>query len=79
MNVKSEIKLIEVIIKKDTCKGCGLCVEVCPKGLITITSGDINKKGYPYAVFGDPEGKCTCCAQCAIICPDVAIEIRKSV
>ena len=68
---------IEVIIKKELCKGCGLCEFVCPKGLIKISTTEINRRGFPVAIFEDREGVCTGCAQCAIICPDVVIEIQR--
>jgi 2-oxoglutarate ferredoxin oxidoreductase subunit delta len=68
---------VEVIINRELCNGCGLCVDVCPRGLISISGVEINRRGYPFAQFDDPEGKCTSCTQCAIICPDVVIEIRK--
>ena len=28
------------------CKGCGLCVEACPKGLLAIARDKINQKGH---------------------------------
>ena len=29
----------------DLCKGCGLCVSACPKGILKIAANQINKKG----------------------------------
>ena len=76
---KREEKFIPVRIREDLCKGCGLCVEVCPRDLIHLSKTDINQKGYHPALFEDPEGKCIYCTQCALVCPDVAIEIIKLV
>lgn len=61
-------------IKIDTelCKGCGLCVLVCPKGGIII-SRKSNKKGYFPAEKTNAD--CTGCSLCALICPDAAIEV----
>jgi len=38
------------------CKGCGLCVDACPKDIIRMTV-DINEKGYHYAECVD-QSKC---------------------
>lgn len=55
----------EIKIKKEWCKGCGICVSLCPKKVL----------GY------DEEGKvdmldnenCIKCGQCEMRCPDFAI------
>jgi 2-oxoglutarate ferredoxin oxidoreductase subunit delta len=65
----------KIKIDKDKCKGCLLCVHVCPKGLITKEK-DLNSLGVNSAKFKDsPE--CIGCAMCAIICPDCCIEVYK--
>jgi len=38
-----------------------------------------NVKGYRPSVFHDPEGKCTGCALCATMCPDVVITVYRTV
>lgn len=68
-------------IDRDTCKGCSLCISVCPQQVIKV-SETLNEKGYYPAEFmnaGEPgeEHFCTGCATCAIICPDVAIEVYR--
>lgn len=69
-------------IDRERCKGCGLCVNVCPKKQIEI-SNDLNTKGYYPARFQEEDEqdesriKCTGCALCAITCPDVAIEVYR--
>jgi 2-oxoglutarate ferredoxin oxidoreductase subunit delta len=64
----------KIAIDTERCKGCGLCVAVCPKGSIVICEKS-NKKGYFPAQQGKDE--CTGCALCALMCPDVAIEVHR--
>jgi len=64
----------EHLIDKDRCKGCGLCVEFCPKNVLEI-SEEVNTKGYFPARQARPED-CIHCAICCTMCPDVAIAIR---
>ncbi len=63
---------MEMTIHKESCKGCGLCVNFCPKKALEL-SVETNQKGYSYAVC-DIE-KCVFCTACAVMCPDSAIEI----
>ena len=56
------------------CKGCGLCVEVCPTHILALDNEVITAKGYHPAHCTD-ENKCTGCATCALVCPDVAITV----
>ena len=66
----------KIKIDPERCKGCGLCIEVCPKNSITISS-KTNTMGY---FFAEPCGDgCTGCTVCALICPDVAIEVYREV
>lgn len=67
-----------ISIDTERCKGCGLCVEVCPKHLISLSKKEINKHGYFFAETTD-EAKCTGCASCGIMCPDACITIYKDV
>jgi ferredoxin len=57
----------KVQINLEKCKGCDLCIDVCPKAAIR-KSGVSNKKGYDY-VEVDIE-RCNGCGACYIICPD---------
>ena len=58
------------------CKGCGLCVEACPKGLLAIARDKINQKGHHPAEIIDQE-KCAGCAFCAMMCPDCVIKVER--
>lgn len=63
-----------VVFAADRCKGCGLCVEVCPVGIIALDRNSINARGYNPARCTEPE-RCTGCASCAVMCPDIVIAV----
>jgi len=62
-----EKKTVQINVNRDWCKGCGICVELCPKGVWAL---DEYGKAYP----ASPE-KCTSCMFCEEHCPDYAISI----
>jgi 2-oxoglutarate ferredoxin oxidoreductase subunit delta len=68
-----------IIIDQERCKGCELCAQVCPKGVIKMTESALNSRGYRPAALVDPNGECTGCAICAVICPDVCITVYREV
>ena len=68
--------MAKLIFNTDICKGCGLCVSACPKGLIVIAKDKINKKGHSPACITD-ETQCIGCASCAMMCPDCVITVEK--
>ncbi len=61
----------KIEIKEELCKGCGYCVEACPKSVIAIGKR-FNRLGYFVAEIKAPED-CTGCASCAETCPEIAI------
>ncbi len=65
-----------VEFEENRCKGCGLCVTVCPKDVIEINREVINAKGYSPAHAARPED-CIACQNCAITCPDSIISVYK--
>ncbi|MDM8554791.1 ferredoxin family protein [Desulfococcaceae bacterium HSG7] len=60
----------------NTCKGCGLCVTVCPKKVLEIAD-KVSSKGY-YPAYQAHSEDCIFCAICCTMCPDVAITITES-
>lgn len=65
----------KVIFNEERCKGCGLCVEVCPKNIISLSRTKINHKGYRPAGVEEMD-KCIACTNCATICPDCVITVE---
>ena len=65
--------MADIKIDKQRCKGCCLCVAVCPLGNIRM-SELFNEAGNHYAEIIDTDD-CTGCALCCQMCPDLAIQI----
>ncbi|MBQ6376419.1 MAG: 4Fe-4S binding protein [Lachnospiraceae bacterium] len=68
--------MAKLTFRTDECKGCGLCVNVCPKKILQLSKDVINKKGHHPAECID-ESACIACASCATMCPDCIIKIEK--
>ena len=68
----------EIIILEDSCKGCALCVEYCPKGCIQISKDRFAPSGALLPEFANAE-ECSACRTCGNMCPDFAIEVYKYV
>lgn len=68
--------MAKITVKENICKGCGLCVNACPKKIIALAKDHINAKGYHPAQVQEME-KCIGCAMCATMCPDVAITVER--
>jgi len=71
----------KIIIDRERCKGCHLCIDFCPVHRIAVDK-TLNKKGYSPAQFrenlSEGEKGCSGCTQCAIVCPEVAIEVYRA-
>lgn len=66
----------KVTFDTDRCKGCELCMSVCPVKIIALDESASNAKGYYPAAVRETD-KCIGCAFCAIICPDVVITVER--
>lgn len=64
----------KIIVHRERCKNCMLCIEVCPKKALSV-SDYTNEKSYQ-ATTVDEEA-CIACGTCFIICPDYVFEIPK--
>jgi 2-oxoglutarate ferredoxin oxidoreductase subunit delta len=51
------------------CKGCGICIEFCPQGVLA-------SNGHGRTIVAHPE-LCTACHWCDTHCPDMAITVRR--
>jgi 2-oxoglutarate ferredoxin oxidoreductase subunit delta len=54
-------------IRNEWCKGCGLCVAFCPRGVLALNMSKVDVQ-YPE--------NCIRCGLCQQICPDYAIYVR---
>ncbi len=62
----AEMKAGRLIVTGD-CHGCGVCVEVCPKGALSMVDGDVG----PRARID--QAKCDLCRKCLDTCPVEAV------
>ncbi len=59
-----------VIVLRERCKGCKLCIEFCPTGVLA-RSESFNARGYHYPVLRGDD--CVHCRLCTTVCPEYAI------
>jgi 2-oxoglutarate ferredoxin oxidoreductase subunit delta len=65
----------EIHLLKDQCKGCGYCIEYCPRQVLE-ESDEINERGiHPPRVVDI--SKCIMCNFCTAVCPDFAIFVEE--
>jgi len=60
-------------VNKDRCKGCKICVAVCPHDALAM--GDV--KSHRNVVNPVENGNCVGCQECVLACPDFALSIQK--
>jgi NAD-dependent dihydropyrimidine dehydrogenase PreA subunit/nitroreductase len=56
------------LVDLDTCKGDGICVDVCPEDVLEILEGKA-------ATVESREGNCIVCGQCVAVCPTQALQM----
>jgi len=64
---------VEISVDKTLCKGCGICLELCPRKVFHW-SKELSEKGIHYPIPLDAE-KCVKCKLCELLCPDFAIAV----
>ena len=72
---KDEQKDKVLILQRNRCKGCDLCINVCPNKALE-NSKELNKN-VQYPPDAVENGKCTFCRLCEYTCPDFAIYVAK--
>lgn len=68
-------KVSSIYINQKWCKGCYICLEVCPKKVFE-KSKEVSEKGFNPVSVAHPD-QCTACLQCEMLCPDLAITVKK--
>ena len=60
----------KLVVDPKWCKGCGICVAFCPKGVLALEKEKI--------VIAKPDD-CIKCGMCELRCPDYAIWVEEGV
>ncbi|MCL2181716.1 MAG: 4Fe-4S binding protein [Treponema sp.] len=63
----------KIIISRDMCKGCLLCIRACPVKTLEVDT-EMNSTG-SYPVKTVNMEKCIACGNCFEVCPDACIEV----
>lgn len=65
-----------VVIDRERCKGCELCVGACPQNVLRL---DVryNERGYRPVMLDEGAKHCTGCGVCAVVCPDVVFTVYR--
>lgn len=60
-------RTMKLLLRPEWCKGCRICVEFCPKGVLALSEDE-------KAIVVNEEA-CNECGLCELRCPDFAIEL----
>ncbi len=73
--VQAGKRVFDVIVIRDRCKECGLCIEMCPTKVLD-RENTYNVYGYR-PTFLKNRARCIGCKICENICPEFAIFVRE--
>jgi 2-oxoglutarate ferredoxin oxidoreductase subunit delta len=75
MQIDEEMAKAIIELAKERCKGCEVCVVVCPQGSLELDQTVFNALGFHPVKFTyqGKKGNCTACGLCYMVCPDYAI------
>lgn len=77
MKTSPNRKISAILIDDQFCKGCHLCIQMCPKKL--FSRGEKRSRGgYRMPDISDVES-CSGCLLCEMTCPDLAITVQKEI
>lgn len=66
-------KAKQIEIDPKMCKGCHICISVCPHNVLEV-SKEVDNRGFFLPVVADIEA-CKVCRLCELECPDFAIVV----
>ncbi|MDD3043176.1 MAG: 4Fe-4S binding protein [Methanosarcinaceae archaeon] len=76
--VFSEKKDKQLVYLPEKCIGCGTCVQVCPKGVLSVGAVGAIARGLFDGAFLEIIGEeCLVCGLCAKVCPTGALELSQ--
>ncbi|MGV9169798.1 MAG: 4Fe-4S dicluster domain-containing protein [Promethearchaeia archaeon] len=62
-----------IVIDEEMCKGCHICISVCPQNVLE-KSDEVDNRGFFLPEVRDLQS-CIVCRLCEMECPDFAISV----
>ena len=63
-----------VVLDRERCKGCELCIDACPPRVLEMTTHEVNDWGFRFPVL---VAGCIACQACTAICPDFCFQVYR--